>query len=77
MFPKLAKLLYLDDVMFHLSADESCGLTVVGTEQTAEPFTSPNAPDQAFWHPVDQLVPDALVRTLEVVVVNELVDRSA
>ena len=64
-------------VPFHLSAGASCGLTVVGTEQTAEPFTTPNAPDRPFWHPIDQLVVNALVRTLKVIVLYELVDRSA
>ena len=62
-------------MLFHLPADASGGLAVVGTEQTTEPFTSPNEPDRAFWHPIDQFVAQALMCSLKVIVLHVLANR--
>lgn len=53
-------------MLFHLPADESCRLTIVGTEQTAEPCASADAHDRAIWRTIDQLA--AVVGALQVIV---------
>ena len=63
--------------MFHYSADPSCRFSIVMIEQSAQACVSAKSSSRAFWNPINQLISQALMGALEVIVLYVLVYRPA